>query len=272
MEGKARIDEDIRPARSGLQGPCRTGAFQGTDARRADGDDPAAFGFGLVDLGSRFGRNAVEFAVHLMVFDVFFFHRPERPQADVEGDEDFFHALITNLLKQLFRKVQACRRSGSAAAFVGIDRLVFTGVFHLFVDVRRKRHFTDLVDDVVEIAFIGELDDAAAEIGPVFDSTCQAFGKLDRRPRQGFLARLDQDFPAVIADGRQEQDFDLAACRRPLAVEAGRDDAGIVEDQDVAFVQFVDEVVEILVFDGTGLTVIEHEAGVVPRFCRMLGD
>ena len=36
--------------------------------------------------------------------------------------------------------------------------------------------------------------------------------------------------------------------------------------------QFVDEVVEILVFHGAGLTVIEHEAGVVPRFGRMLGN
>mgnify|MGYP000043104808 CR=1 FL=1 len=55
-------------------------------------------------------------------------------------------------------------------------------------------------------------------------------------------------------------------------MEPGRDDAGIIEDQDVAWVQFVDEVVEILVFDGAGLTVIEHEAGVVPRFSRMLGN
>ena len=129
------------------------------------------------DLGSRFGRDAVEFAVHLVVFDVFFFDRPERPQADVESDEDFFHAFIADLLEQFFRKVQACRRSRCAAAFVGIDRLVFIGVFHLFVDIRRKRHFTDLVDDVVEIALVGELDDTAAEIGPVFDGTRQAFGK-----------------------------------------------------------------------------------------------
>ena len=34
------------------------------------------------------------------------------------------------------------------------------------MDIRRKRHFTDLVDDVVEIALVGELDDTAAEIGP----------------------------------------------------------------------------------------------------------
>ena len=140
------------------------------------------------------------------------------------------------------------------------------------MDIRRKRHFTDFVDDGVEIAFIGELDDAAAEIGPVFDSACQAFRKFDDRPGQGLLARFDQDFPAVVADGRQQQDFDFPTRRRPLAMEAGRDDTGIVEDQDVAFVQFVDEVIEILVFDGAGLAVIEHEAGVVPRFCRMLGN
>ena len=207
-----------------------------------------------------------------MIFDIFFFDRPERPQADVESDEDFFYAFIADLLEQFFRKVQACRRSRCAAAFVGIDRLVFIGVFHLFVDIRRERHFTDLVDDVVEIALVGELDDTAAEIGPVFDGPRQAFGKLDGRPRQGLLARFDQDFPAVVADRRQEQDFDLAASRHPFAVEPGRDDAGIVEDQDVAWVQFVDEVVEILVFHGAGLTVIEHEAGVVPRFGRMLGN
>ena len=272
MEGEARIDEDIRPARSGLQGPRRASAFQGADAGRADGDDPAAFGFGLVDGGSGFRRDAVEFTVHLMVFDIFFFYRPEGPQADVEGDEDFFYAFIANLLEQFFRKMQACRRRRSGAAFVGIDRLVFIRVFHLFVDIRRKRHFTDFVDDGVEIAFIGELDDAAAEIGPVFDSACQAFRKFDDRPGQGLLARFDQDFPAVVADGRQQQDFDFPTRRRPLAMEAGRDDAGIVEDQDVAFVQFVDEVIEILVFDGAGLAVIEHEAGVVPRFCRMLGN
>ena len=55
MEGEARIDEDIRPARTGLQGPGRTGAFQSADARRADGDDPAAFGLGLVDLAAASG-------------------------------------------------------------------------------------------------------------------------------------------------------------------------------------------------------------------------
>lgn len=43
-----------------------------------------------------------------MVFDVFFFYRPEGPQADVEGDEDFFYAFIANLLEQFFRKMQAC--------------------------------------------------------------------------------------------------------------------------------------------------------------------
>ena len=117
--------------------------------------------------------------MHLVIFDIFFFDRPERPQADVESDEDFFYAFIADLLEQFFRKVQACRRSRCAAAFVGIDRLVFIGVFHLFVDIRRERHFTDLVDD----ALVSELDDTAAEIGPVFDGTRQAFRKLDCRPR-----------------------------------------------------------------------------------------
>ena len=104
VEGKARIDEDIGPAGTGLQGPRRTGAFKGPDTGRADGDDPPAFGLGLVDRRSRFFGNAVKFAVHFVVFNVFFFDRPEGPEADVQGDEDFFHALIADFLQQFFRK------------------------------------------------------------------------------------------------------------------------------------------------------------------------
>lgn len=36
--------------------------------------------------------------------------------------------------------------------------------------------------------------------------------------------------------------------------------------------EFVDEVIEIFMGYVTALSVIEHEPGVIPRFCRMLGD
>ena len=140
------------------------------------------------------------------------------------------------------------------------------------MDIRRQGHFTDFIDNIIKYAVIGKMDDAAAEVGTVQDFCLQSSGKFDGRPRQGLLSRLDQHFPAVFPDGRQEQDFDLAACRHPFSIKAGGNDFGVVEYEDIASSEFIDEVIKMLVFHGTRFPVIQHEAGMIPRFCRMLGN
>ena len=47
--------------------------------------------------------------------------------------------------------MQACRRSCSRAAFIGVDRLILIRVFHLFMNIRRQGHFPDGIDDVQQL-------------------------------------------------------------------------------------------------------------------------
>ena len=108
VERKSRIDENVGPAGAGLQSPCRPGAFQGADGCRTDGNDAPSFSFSLINRSCRFGRNAVKFAVHLMVFNIFFFYRAECSQSDVQGYKDFLYAFIPNFLQQFVCKMKAC--------------------------------------------------------------------------------------------------------------------------------------------------------------------
>ena len=188
MEGEARIDEDIRPARSGLQSPRRAGAFQGADAGRTDGDDSAAFGFGLVDGGSGFRRDAVEFTVHLMVFDIFFFYRPEGPQADVEGDEDFFYAFIAPVtLFALFTAAGSLR--------TGLVLLVCVLIGHLLTGQLMKP-----IEEMAEHLDDGSRSPAYRELEPFADKIRNQHENIlaAAKSRQDFTANVSHELKTPI--------------------------------------------------------------------------
>ena len=84
------------------------------------------------------------------------------------------------------------------------------------------------------------MDDPAAKVGAVQYFCLQASGKFDGRTRESLLPRFDQHFPAVFPDRGQEQYFYLAARRDPFPIEAGGNDFGVVEDEDIAGLKFID--------------------------------
>jgi hypothetical protein len=55
-------------------------------------------------------------------------------------------------------------------------------------------------------------------------------------------------------------------------VEAGGDDAGIVEDEDVASLEKIGEVLELTVFDLAGVAMEDEEAGLIAAGGGLLGD
>ncbi len=270
MKRKSRINENIGPAGASLQRSCCPGTFQRADRSRADGNDAPSFSFRLINRGSCFRCNAVKFTVHFMIFNIFFFYRAECPQSYVQGYKDFLYAFIPNLLQQFFRKMKTCCRSCRRASFPRVYGLVFVGICHFFMDIRRQRHFTDFIDNIIKHAVIMEFDNTAAKIGTVLYVCRKPFRKFYCRPRQCFFARLDQYFPRIFAYRREQQNFYLTACGNPFAVQAGRDDAGIVKNEYIAFVQFVCQIIKIFVLHFAALAVIEHEPRVVAGFCRML--
>src|SRR6266496_2626664 len=71
--------------------------------------------------------------------------------------------------------------------------------------------------------------------------------KLNNSPGLKPSRRFHERFPEVRFDSAQEQYLRLPAPLRPLAPEARRNDAAIVEDEDVALTQVISDFIEMAV-------------------------
>ena len=64
-----------------------------------------------------------------------------------------FYALLLHLLKKLLRPMESCSRCRRRAFFLCIDGIVSCLIAKLFCDIRRKRHFSKLIQDFLKYAF-----------------------------------------------------------------------------------------------------------------------
>lgn len=78
--------------------------------------------------------------------------------------------------------------------------------------------------------------------------------------------------PVGVVGGFDEEPFDAALGGGAGDVESGGEDAGVVEDEKIGGVEEVGEVAGVAVFDGIGLEVDDHEAGVITLVGGVLGD
>ena len=164
------------------------------------------------------------------------------------------------------------RGRGSGAFVLGVDRLVLIIVIQFFMDVWRRGHLADLVQEAVEIAIIVEFHQAATEFGLVKHFAIAILCKFDFYARQCFAARVHENFPGVIALRRQEKHLHLAAGVSLFAIETSRDDFRIVENENVPFFDFVQNIPEGVVLPLSGLFIYHHEPARIPRLRRFLGD
>jgi hypothetical protein len=77
-----------------------------------------------------------------------------------------------------------------------------------------------------------------------------------------------------IVDGVlfEQKDFEPATGLGIDGVQAGGNDTGIVEDENVAIAEESDEILEVTVFDLTAVAMEDEEAGLIPAGGRLLGD
>jgi hypothetical protein len=61
----------------------------------------------------------------------------------------------------------------------------------------------------------------------------------------------------------EQKDFDLAMGIELFADEAGRDDFGVIADQDIARKEIIDDVMKNLVLDRSMFAVDHHESGLI---------
>ena len=105
-----------------------------------------------------------------------------------------------------------------------------------------------------------EAHGALAEFGAGQDFGGEIIGNHDAFAGAHLAARMNQSFPgeSVGGDRLGEENFDLSGAVLAAAVEAGRQNAGIVQHQAVAGLQVGREIAERAVFPLAG-GAIDHQ-------------
>lgn len=274
LDGHAGGDEDLRKAAARVHDAVLCGhGFQRAHARGAHAHDPAPAGARGVDRLRLLGRHLIVLAVHVVVGDIFLLDRAECAQPHVQQHGHDVDALGADALQQLGGEVQPGRRRGGAAVDLRVDGLVARAVRELFVDVGGKRHLAEPVEHVFKHALIEEAHRAPAVLADGQDLGGQfALAEHEARAGFGLLAGLEDDLPVRQIQAAQQQKLDGSARALLDAVQAGGNDARLVDHQHVAGVQVIGDVAEDAVLNLPAVPVVDEQAAAVARLCGRLRD
>ena len=271
-----RIDEDVGVALLLVQRQALFGAqrLEGAAAGGAHRDDPLAVCLGLVDQVRCLLRQIVVFGVHFVLGDLVLLDRTEGAKANMQRYRRDVDPLCADLVQQFVGEVQSRGRCCGRTQLVGIDGLVALVVLKLRGDVGRQWHVADLLEHRVDaFPLVGKADQAIAALHRLqYLAGHQPVAKGELDPRLCLFAGFDQRFPNVLPLLFQQQHLDVTAGVGLDAVQARRDNAGIVDHQQVAWIQIVDDVIKMMVAARAALAVHHQQTRVVPRLHRRLRD
>ena len=272
----ARIDKDVGVALLLVQRQALFGAqrLEGAAAGGAHRDDPLAVCLSLVDQVRRLLRQIVVLGVHLVLGDLVLLNRTEGAKANVQRHRRDVDPLCADLVQQFVGEVQPRGRCSGRTQLVGIDGLIALVVLELRGDVGRQRHVADLLEHRVDaFPLVGKADQAVAALHRLQHlAGHQPIAKGELDPRLCLFTGFDQRFPDVLLLLFQQQHLDVPAGVGFDAVQARRDNAGVVDHQQVAWIQIVDDVIKVMVAARAALAVHHQQPRVVPRLHRRLRD
>ena len=117
-----------------------------------------------------------------------------------------------------------------------------------------------------------------AAAGGVVDDLCHhrfVFAEIKFVADTYLAGRVDQHIPKahLSIELAQQEDLYLGTSFLLVAVKACRKDLGVVEYEDILFVEVIDDIAEgIMMFNNTSLGMYDHEATIVAERCRFLCD
>ena len=265
LEAVARVNEDVCPAAGGSHSAIlRRPALQCAAGRCANADHTAAVFLGFVDdIGSLPGDDAV-FRMHLMLRDLVLFHRAEGAQTHMKGDIAQLDAHSLDLLQQLRGEVQSRRGGRRRADHLRINRLIALLILQFSLDIRRKRHPAQLLQNLKKDAFVLKMYQPVAIGQNLLHLRLKlTFSKGNTGTLAQLFARAHKTLPHVASLVHQQQDLHRAA-GRTVADEPGRQHPGVIQHEAVPGAQELGQVIEMMVADLTGGLVQCHQPGAVP--------
>ena len=213
-----------------------------------------------------------------MLREVFDVDRTEVAQPDVQRDERTVDALDLHALHQVLREVHAGRRGGNGAFVLGEDRLVALGVlgFDLVAHPFGQRCLAQAEKRLLEL-LVGAVEQEAQRAparGRIVDHLGHqqvVIAEVEFVADADLAGRVDQHVPEpqFAVQFAQQENLDLGTRLLLVAVEACWEDFGVVEYEEVFFVEVFDDVFENTVFDSAFGAVDDHQARIVPVFRRV---
>ena len=130
--------------------------------------------------------------------------------------------------------MQSRRRCRRGTVILCIHRLVAVFVLQLVCDVRRQRHLSELIQNLLKNPFVMELDQAVALLHNVNDLAGQkSLAKIDSGSDLAFFSRFDQGLPDIVFFSLEQKNLDLCLSAFLHAIQSGRNYFCIVDDKAV---------------------------------------
>jgi len=130
--------------------------------------------------------------------------------------------------------MQSRRRCRRGTVILCIHRLVAVLVLQLVCDVRRQRHLSELIQNLLKNPFVMELDQAVALLHNVNDLAGQkSLAEIDSGSDLAFFSRFDQGLPDIVFFSLEQKNLDLCLSAFLHAIQSGRNYFCIVDDKAV---------------------------------------
>ena len=222
----------------------------------------------------RAGRlgDLVPLAVDVVLVDELALQRAEGVEPDVEGHAGAADAIGLERGEQLRREVQAGGRGRRRTWRAGVDGLVALGRRGTVVDVGRQRHLAGRGHDGVRVTVEANGADPVGQALPHLDAVAAA--ERDRGAHRQAARGTHEGLPPVRTVVERSQHEHLrGAPAGTLRRQPGRDDARVVDDEQVTRAQPLPDVAESAVLERRRLGSVKNEQpGSVARLDRGLPD
>ena len=120
--------------------------------------------------------------VHFVFEDIVLLDGTERPKPDVERHVCRIDTHYARFGELRLREVKSRRGSRRRARLAAVYRIVAVFIFQLFRDVRRQRHLSNSVQNIVKVALIGKPNKSVAALESIENLRGQSLGKINYNP------------------------------------------------------------------------------------------
>ena len=264
--------ENLGIARKRLDRAVDDGGFQRPQHRSADGNDTAAAGFGGGDLRAQVRAHIQPLAVHDMVFQIFRAHGLKGAGTHMQGNVSGLYPFGLQPIQQRLIEMQAGGRRRHRTGMTGEYGLVTRVVIRIGItlDIRWQGHAAEPVEQGFD-RLLGFKAQAVELLVTAEYGQYRTVGQGNRASRLRRFRGADLGAHALVGQKPFNQDFDLAAGLL-LAIQACRNHAGVVEDQQVTGLQQVRQLTELPVLERGVARRHQQQPGIASVGQGRLGD